>query len=130
MAQLNLSTKKKIMDLENRLVVAKGEGVGWMGCLGLVDTDYFLWNGLAMRSCCVAQEIFFSKILFEGVLQGVGRGNGDMQEEVAEQSKFTIIQSLGYFLEPIIYLTPDSQSIPFSPPPPPPWQPQVYSPSP
>ena len=28
MAQRNLSTEKKIMDLENRLVVAKGEGGG------------------------------------------------------------------------------------------------------
>ena len=28
MAQMNLSTEKKIMDLENRLVVAKGEGEG------------------------------------------------------------------------------------------------------
>ena len=56
MAQMNLSTEKKIMDLENRLVVAKvdGEGVGWLGSLGLIDTNYCLWNGLAMRSCCVA----------------------------------------------------------------------------
>ena len=54
MAQRNLSTEKKIMDLENRLVVAEGEGVGWMGCLGLIDANYCLWNGLAMRSCCVA----------------------------------------------------------------------------
>ena len=53
---MNLCTEKKIMDLENRLVVAKGEGegVGWMGSLGLIDADYCLWNGLAMRSCCVA----------------------------------------------------------------------------
>ena len=53
---MNLSTEKKIMDLENRLVVAKeeGEGVGWIGSLGLVDTDYCLWSGLAMRSCSVA----------------------------------------------------------------------------
>ena len=53
---MKLSTEKKIMDLENRLVVAKGagEGVGWSGCLGLIDTDYCLWSGLAMRSCCVA----------------------------------------------------------------------------
>jgi len=31
MAQINLSTEKKLMDLENRLVVAEGEreGVGW-----------------------------------------------------------------------------------------------------
>ena len=33
MAQMNLSTEKEIMGLENRLMVAKGEGegVGWMG---------------------------------------------------------------------------------------------------
>ena len=49
---MNLSTDKKIMDLENRPVVAKeeGEGVGWMRCLGLTDADSCLWDGLAMRS--------------------------------------------------------------------------------
>ena len=33
---MNLSIEKKIMDLENRLVVAKGEGegMGWTGNLG------------------------------------------------------------------------------------------------
>ena len=51
MAQMNRSTEKKIMYLENRLVVAKGEGVGWIGSLGLIDADYCLWDGLAMRSC-------------------------------------------------------------------------------
>ena len=47
MAQINLSTEKKLMDLENRLVVAKveGEGLGWIGSLGLIDADYCLWNG-------------------------------------------------------------------------------------
>ena len=52
----NLSTEKITMDLENRLVVAKGEQerVGWIGSLGLIDTNYCLWNGLAMRPCCVA----------------------------------------------------------------------------
>ena len=35
MAQMNLSTEKKIMDLENRLVVAEGEGVGWDWELGV-----------------------------------------------------------------------------------------------
>ena len=36
MAQRNLSTKKKIVDMENRLMVAKveGEGVGGTGSLG------------------------------------------------------------------------------------------------
>ena len=54
---MNISTgKKKIMDLENRPVVAKGEreGVGWIGSLGLMDANYCLWNGLAVRSCSVA----------------------------------------------------------------------------
>ena len=47
MAQMNLFTEKKIMDIENRLVVAKGEeeGVGWTGSLGLVDANYFIWSG-------------------------------------------------------------------------------------
>ena len=38
---MNVSTEKKIMDLQNRLEVAKweGEGVGWMGSLELIDTD-------------------------------------------------------------------------------------------
>ena len=46
-AQMNLSTEKKpTQDLENRLVVAKGEGegVGWMGIWGLVDANYFIWS--------------------------------------------------------------------------------------
>ena len=56
MAQMNLSSVKKTMDLENRLVVANGdgEGVGWIGNLGLTDANYCFWNGLAMKSCCVA----------------------------------------------------------------------------
>ena len=45
MAQMNLSTEKKLMDLENRLVVAKGEGVGWTGSLGLIDANYCIWSG-------------------------------------------------------------------------------------
>ena len=55
MAQMNVSTEKKIMDLEDKLVVAKGEGLGvtWIGSLGLIEADYCLWNGLAMRSWCV-----------------------------------------------------------------------------
>ena len=46
MAQIFLSTKKmnRLTDIENRLVVAKGEGegVGWMGGLGLVDANYYI----------------------------------------------------------------------------------------
>ena len=53
---MNISSEKKIMDLENRLVVAKaeGEGVGWLRSLGLIDANYCSQNGFTMRSCCVA----------------------------------------------------------------------------
>jgi len=42
--------------MENRFVVGKGEGVGWTGSLGLVDENYYISNGLAMKSYCIAQE--------------------------------------------------------------------------
>ena len=44
---MNLSTEKKLMDMENRFMVAKREreGVGGAGNLGLIDADYRLWNG-------------------------------------------------------------------------------------
>ena len=32
-----------------------GEGVGSTGSLGLVDANYYIWNGWAMRSYCKAQ---------------------------------------------------------------------------
>ena len=37
----------KLMDVENRLVVAKREGeeVGGTGSLGLGDANYCIWNG-------------------------------------------------------------------------------------
>ena len=39
--------EEKIMDLENRLVLAKGEGEGrgWTGSLSLIDANDCLWNG-------------------------------------------------------------------------------------
>ena len=42
MAQMNLPIEKKLLDLENRLVVVKGEGegVGWTGSLGLIAANY------------------------------------------------------------------------------------------
>ena len=47
MAQMNLSTEKKLMDLGKRLEVAKGEGegVGWTGNPRLTDADYCIWSG-------------------------------------------------------------------------------------
>ena len=46
MAQMNLSTEKKLMDLEKRLVVSKRErkGVECTGNVGLIDANYCLWN--------------------------------------------------------------------------------------
>ena len=41
---MNPSTDKKIMGMENRVVVAKGEGVGWIGYMGLIDANCYLWN--------------------------------------------------------------------------------------
>ena len=38
-AQMNLSTEQK---QTHRLVVAKGEGVGWMWNSGLVDANYYI----------------------------------------------------------------------------------------
>ena len=53
---MNLSTEKKTMDLEKRVVVAEGEGegLGWLGSLGLIDTNSCFQNGWAVRACCVA----------------------------------------------------------------------------
>ena len=53
---MNLSTAKKVVDLENRLVVPRGEreGVGGTGSLGLMGANYCSWNGFTVRSCCVA----------------------------------------------------------------------------
>ena len=61
---MNLSTEKKIMDLENGLVVAKveWEGVGWTGNLKLIEADYCLWDGLAMGSCCVTLGTMSSQL--------------------------------------------------------------------
>jgi len=53
---MNISTEKKIIDLENRLVAGQGkrEGVGGIGSLGLTDANYCSWNRFTMRSRCVA----------------------------------------------------------------------------
>ena len=46
---MKFPTEKKLVALENRLVVAKGERkrgrVGWIGNLRLIDANYCLWNG-------------------------------------------------------------------------------------
>ena len=41
--RLNLSTEQKqITNMEKRLVVVEGEGVGWTGSLGLVDESSYI----------------------------------------------------------------------------------------
>ena len=67
MAQMNLSIENNIK--ESRLMVAKGEGVGWMGCLGLVDADYCLWNGSEMRSCCVALGTMYGHLWWSMIIR-------------------------------------------------------------
>ena len=61
---MHLSTENKCMDFENRLVVAnrEGEGVGWSGSLGLIDANYCISSGLAIRSYYVAQGNIFSHL--------------------------------------------------------------------
>ena len=51
------------MDLEDRLVVAKGEGegVGGTGSLG-IDAECCLWDELAMGSCCEALGTMSSQL--------------------------------------------------------------------
>ena len=37
-----LGNRTSLIDLENRLVVARGEGDGWIGNLGLADANYHI----------------------------------------------------------------------------------------
>ena len=71
---MNISTEKKIMDLENGLVVAKGEGegVGGIGSLGFTDANYCFWNGFTMSSCCVALRTM-SRYLGQSMIMGEKR---------------------------------------------------------
>lgn len=47
--------KEKLTHIENRFVVAKEEEEGGAGSLGFVDTNYYMWNGQAMRSYRIRQ---------------------------------------------------------------------------
>ena len=61
MAQRKLSTEKKIMDLENRLVVAmgEGEGVGWMGSMVLIDAILPLeWISNEILLCSIKNYVY------------------------------------------------------------------------
>ena len=47
MIQMNLSTKQKLTDTENKLVTAQEErvGEGWIGSLVLAGANYNIQNG-------------------------------------------------------------------------------------
>lgn len=65
MAQMILSTKQKqIMEMENRLVIARGQGggSGLNGDLGLVDANCNAWNGWAMECYCTAQSTVYDQV--------------------------------------------------------------------
>ena len=63
------------MDIENRLAVAKGEGVGqvgegvgqveegWSGKLGVVDVSFYIQNGQTVRPYCIAQVTKFNPMI-------------------------------------------------------------------
>ena len=51
MAQMTLSTKQQqMMAEESRLMAARGKGEreGWMGSLGFLDANCYIWYGWAM----------------------------------------------------------------------------------
>jgi len=40
--ELIYETETHFTDIEKKLVVAKGEGEGWIGSLGLADANYYI----------------------------------------------------------------------------------------
>ena len=52
----DLSTKqKRSWTSQTHVCQGEGEGVGWIGDLGLVDENSCIWSGWAMSSCYIAQ---------------------------------------------------------------------------
>ena len=58
MAQMNLSTEQKQIQRCREQTCGcqkEGEGMEWTGSLVLVDANYCICSGHAMKSCCIAQ---------------------------------------------------------------------------
>ena len=54
MVQMNLYTEKKQTHGQGEQTCGfQGWGVGWTGGLELVDANYCIWSGQAMKSCCI-----------------------------------------------------------------------------
>ena len=63
MAQIHLSTKEKRTHRHREQICGcqggAGEGVGWTGSWGLVDANYYIQNGWAMRPYYIAQGTIY-----------------------------------------------------------------------
>ena len=44
---------------QTRVCQGKGEGVGWIGNLRLVDENSCICSGQVMRSCCIAKGTIY-----------------------------------------------------------------------
>ena len=62
MAQMNLSTENKIMDLGEETCGCQGGGGGIGMDWEFGDANYCLWNGKAIRSCFIALGTISSHI--------------------------------------------------------------------
>ena len=62
---MNLSPKQKQIQRHRGLWLprVKEEGEGWTGSLGLVDENFYIQNGQAMRFYCVAQGTISNHLL-------------------------------------------------------------------
>ena len=88
--------------MEDRLVVAEGEEVGWTWSLGLVDANCCIWSGSAMRCCCRAQGTLSSHLwrtMTEGnvrkrmcIYMYVWLGHSAVQQKLTEHYKSTTIK--------------------------------------
>ena len=62
----SLQNRNRLTDIENRFVIAEGNGrvgEGWIGSLGLADANYYIWNGYKTGSYCTAQGTIFNVLL-------------------------------------------------------------------
>ena len=58
--------KKKESKVRKYSRLGRGEGEGWTGSLGLVDANYYIWNGQTTRSYCTAQSTQYPVINHNG----------------------------------------------------------------
>ena len=61
MAQMIYLQNRKDHGLIGQTCVCRGEGegMGWIGSLGLEDENCCVWSGQSIRSCCIAQGTIY-----------------------------------------------------------------------